>query len=728
LRRVNGANEGDVMDGFLQRLKQRKLVQWALAYVAFAFALIQVIDVVAGSYHWPDHVMHIVFGVLVLGFIVMLVLAWYHGERGAQRVSRPELLLIALALAIGGGLLWHFGRAGSSAGPAKLATAARAGAGPISSPDAAQRNPGMAVPDSAAVAAASGLRGDVAAQAIPAKSVAVLPFENLSTDKGNVYFADGMQDLILTKLADIGDLKVISRTSTMKYASHPDDLKTIGQQLGVATILEGSVQKAGNQVLINVQLIDAKTDNHLWAESYTRTLDNIFGVEGEVAQKVADALNAKLTASENERVSKVPTRNAAAYDAFMQAEYYAQRAGASLFGADFTKAEAYYRQAVAQDDRFALAWAHLSYVLAAQQQMTFTGNRRSTLAAQAKSALDRALALAPDSPDTRLAQGWYEHWVAHDLKGSLAAFEAVLAMQPQNAQALFGAGMIHLHLGHYRDAARLLHEAAERSPRDASLLVELGEAELDLRDYARGQQTLRRALAIDPDSALALGTLVESYFLVGDPEGAEKLLDTAATELQGNPDITEMRVVTALQRRDYAAARKAAARMQAGGKYSEAYADSWRGDVEWLAGNRGLALRYYQRATPVFEAEVKQYPDNEIALSSLGWLLMRQGKGDEALTLMRHAIGIVSGRGDQLAVDGLHWEMARTLAQLGKSAQATALLDDLMSRPSGNPVTVASLKIDWVWDPIRHDPRFQALLKKYAAVTPGVAPAPATSR
>ncbi|MBS0382619.1 MAG: tetratricopeptide repeat protein [Proteobacteria bacterium] len=706
------------MDDFLQRLKQRKLVQWALAYLAAAWVLLQVLDLASGSYHWPDAVMHIAFGVLAIGFVVAVILAWYHGERGAQHVSGMELLIVTLVLAVGGGLLWHFAREPVQ-GVAVNAVADRHPASTAAS--------GTTAATSVKATPAAALASSIAAQPIPAKSVAVLPFENLSTDKGNAYFADGMQDLILTKLADIGDLKVISRTSTMKYASHPDDLKTIGQQLGVATILEGSVQKAGNQVLINVQLIDARTDSHIWAQSYQRTLDNIFGVEGEVAQKVADALNTKLTAPENERVSQVPTRNAAAYDAFMQGEYYAQRAEASLIGADFAKAEAYYRQAVAHDDRFALAWARLSMVLAAQQGLTFTGDRLSTLAAQAKSALDHALALAPDSPDTRLAQGWYEHWVAYDLKGSLAAFENVLAMQPQNAQALLGAGIIHLHLGHYRDAVELLHEAAGRSPRDAALLAQLGAAELDLRDYARGQQTLRRALAIDPDSALALDTLVKSYFLVGDPEGAKTLLDTAAMELQGNPAITEMRVVVALQRRDYAAARKAAARMQAGGTYSEAYADSWRGDVEWLAGDRNSALRYYQRATPVFEAEVKLYPDNWKAQSLLGWLLMRQGKGDEALTLMRHAIGIASGRDNQWAADGLHWEMARTLAQLGKGAQAAAILDDLMSRPSGEPVTAASLKIDWVWDPIRHDPAFQALLKKYASAQPVAAGASATS-
>jgi hypothetical protein len=195
------------MDGFLQRLRERKLVQWALAYVAFAFALLQGIDIVAQRFGWPESVERILILALCVGFFVALVLAWYHGERGAQRVSSTELVILALLLAIGGGLLWRFA---PQSVPASAPTQA---ANPMTSPGAP----------------------------ISAKSIAVLPFENLSHDQDNEYFAAGMQDLILTKLADIGDLKVVSRTSTAKYASHPEDLKTIAQQLGVATILEGSV-------------------------------------------------------------------------------------------------------------------------------------------------------------------------------------------------------------------------------------------------------------------------------------------------------------------------------------------------------------------------------------------------------------------------------------------------------------------------------------------------------
>src|SRR6185437_11259306 len=201
----------EASSGILTRLKQRKLVQWALAYLAAAFALLQLVDIVAQRFGWPDQIEKLLILALAIGFLVALVIAWYHGERGAQKVSGTEIVILALLLAIGGGLLWRFERPASAMRSPDVA----------GSPDAAQRNPGSATPDSVAGATSSGLRAVSATAAaaipIPAKSIAVLPFENLSEDKGNAYFADGMQDLILTKLADIGDLKVISRTSTAKY-------------------------------------------------------------------------------------------------------------------------------------------------------------------------------------------------------------------------------------------------------------------------------------------------------------------------------------------------------------------------------------------------------------------------------------------------------------------------------------------------------------------------------
>jgi TolB-like protein len=251
------------MNEFLQRLRRRKLVQWAIAYVAAAFALLQGIDIIAQQFAWPEGLRRGITLALVVGFFVALLLAWYHGERGAQKVSGPELLILAVILAIGGVLLWRFSETPSK--PA--ATSETAGA-------------------------------------IPAKSVAVLPFENLSAEKDNAYFADGIQDEILTGLAKIGDLKVISRTSTQGYGSRPRNLAEIGRELGVAHVLEGSVQKAGTRVRVNVQLIDAASDDHLWAETYDRTLEDVFAVETEVAEKIASSLQAQMTRDERAALAK----------------------------------------------------------------------------------------------------------------------------------------------------------------------------------------------------------------------------------------------------------------------------------------------------------------------------------------------------------------------------------------------------------------------------------------
>src|ERR1700759_2187387 len=278
------------MNEFFQRLKQRKLVQWAIAYVAAAFALLQGIDIVAQQFGWPEGVRRGITLALVIGFFVTLVIAWYHGERGAQRVSGTELLIIGLVLAVGGGFLWRFAASHPS--------------------------------DNKAAVVPNETRPSEPAIPIAEKSIAVLPFENLSSDKENAYFAEGIQDEILTRLSKIADLKVISRTSTQHYNSAPANLPEIAKQLGVAHILEGSVQKSGDAVRVNVQLIKAATDSHLWADTFDRKLIDIFSVESEVAKAIADQLRAKLTGREEQLIASKSTDNTEAYDAYLRGLAY----------------------------------------------------------------------------------------------------------------------------------------------------------------------------------------------------------------------------------------------------------------------------------------------------------------------------------------------------------------------------------------------------------------------
>src|SRR5690348_6260489 len=485
----------ELATGLLARLRRRKLVQWALAYIAAAFALIQVLDVIAQRFGWPDQIEKLLILALAIGFVVVLVLSWYHGERGAQKVSGTEIVILALLLAIGGGLLWQFARVPQ---PYKQTVA-------TAFPSMSSRHPSAAQSPSTSVAAA-----------IPAKSIAVLPFENLSEDKDNAYFADGIQDLILTKLAGIGDLKVISRTSTEKYASRPDNLKAVARQLGVATILEGSVQKVGDQVLIDVQLIDAASDSHLWAQAYSRKLDNIFGVEGEVAQKVADALKARLKPAETARVAEAPTRNAAAFDAFLQAEELAQRATTSSSEATYLAADADYLQAIALDPGFALAYARLAFNQLERDWLAtpLTAAQLATTKAYA----DRALAVAPNLPEAHLALGFYYYYGFRQYAAATIEFKRALALAPNNVDALAGLAYVARRSGQVAQALTYLKQAVAISPRD-TLVGTYGETFMMIRRYRQADTLLRRALILSPDDAGAYDDMLQiKLFGFGDAD------------------------------------------------------------------------------------------------------------------------------------------------------------------------------------------------------------------
>jgi TolB-like protein len=691
------------MSEFIARLKQRKLVQWALAYVAFAFALIQVVDVVSGSYHWPDGAMHLLFGILLLGFVVTLLLAWYHGEQGRQRASGTELLLIALVLAVGGGLLWRFARVGPSHSD----------------------NENTGTPASHVVAAPapsdSGAASTSAIAAIPAKSIAVLPFENLSSDKDNAYFSDGMQDLILTKLADIGQLKVISRTSTMKYASHPEDLKTIAQQLGVATILEGSVQKAGNQVLINVQLIDARSDNHLWAESYTRTLDNIFGVEGEVAQKVADALKARLTNAEQQNVAAIPTQNPAAYDWFLKAEYQANKAFDSQNATDFKLAEDDYRQAIALDPGFALAYARLAY-----WQMVchwFVAPLTARGLAEVKATIDHTLAIAPDLPDAHLALGFYYYWGYRRYADATVQFERVLQLAPNNVEALGGLAFIDRRRGQWPQALATLKQALLISPRDAYLLGEYGWTLCSMRRYREAERQLTRSLAIEPGKTNNQDGLWRTRLIgLGDAPGARKAYDPlpgwrlaynniAPGEIDAlinpivYPDVFQRNFDAALRDWDSAPVNTDAEQLTR---------RAARVATEVIAGKQTAIQSECAQLKPPLEAELAKHPDAIGNLQQVAWVDVCLGRNADAIAVARRiSEGMPLSRDAYFGAYALAG-LAEVEAHAGAKDQALQLIDQLMAVPAGEVMSVTRLKLDPVWDPLRSDPRFHALLKKYS--------------
>ena len=717
MRVCRGANRhkrGDVSD-FLQRLKQRKLVQWAATYIAAAFALIQVLDVVSGSYAWPRAVMHIVFGVLVLGFVVALVLAWYHGERGAQRISGPELLLIALVLAIGGGLMWHFARSGPPA-----VTAASAAQG---SPDAAQRSSGTssnAAPDSAAGAAESTLHG--VAQPIPAKSIAVLPFENLSHDKDNAYFVAGMQDLILTKLADIGDLKVISRTSTQKYKSHPGNLKQVGAELGVATILEGSVQKAGNQVLINVQLIDTRSDSHIWAQSYQRTLDNIFGVEGDVAQQIAAALKTKLSGTETASLAAVPTQNQAAMDLFLRAEFLANKAATNYDSATYKAAIPLYQQAIEHDAGFALAYARLSY---AESQLAWFGGggmNVKQIRAQARADAEQALKLAPDASASQLALGYSDYYGRGDYAGALKAFVAALALKPNDSDALAAQGYVQRRQGRFDDAMVSFQKAFALDPRNSSLAFALGATCTMVSRYSQARAWLRRALAIDPDNLNAKVYYANAILLsTGD-------IPRALAAVQGDdPAVKLQRVILQTYQRRYG---EALALLESipdtpdnfppalNGPKAEQQATLYR-----LMGDEARARPLFAQSLPVLREQLEMLQGINLATQwlNVGYAEIELGQTAAGLDAVAKALKVLDDTGDRVYGPQIMMTAAQSYAQARRPDLAVPLLAKALTAPGiGTVFSPVLLWLDPMWDPIRNDPDFQALLKQYAKYKPAV--------
>ncbi len=533
----------------------------------------------------------------------------------------------------------------------------------------------------------------------------------MSADSNNVYFANGMQDMILTKLADIGDLKVISRTSTERYKSHPGDLKTIAAQLGVATILEGSVQKAGNQVLINVQLINAQSDNHIWAESYTRTLNNIFGVEGEVAEKIASALNAKLSPTESKAVTRVPTHNPAAYDAYLRG--LSIETNTSLLG-NFQKADSAYRRAVQLDPNFALAWAHLSSInsLAYFDFITYTPAHLE----KAKQALDRAIALAPDAIATQIAAGdYYYHGLRH-YNEALTAYRKVLKISPNNAEALAGIGYVERRLGHWQTAIDYRGRSIALDPRNVLTLENLGDSYFCLLDFGKAKEMYRRGLALNPDTPRLIVSLSGVLLSEGDTARARNLL--AGTKISSVKWAVYPYVIlnVLLMQRHAEAIRllKAAlAQKKMVSKPSQGIYYEMLGYAEQLSGDHEAAHRAYSRALEALQ----QVSESPAVVYARAMAQAGLGQKTAALASAHRLMALLPASQDAFIGPMGEFYLAVIQAKVGEKSRAIATLKHLLSMPPGSVVSLvlnpSRMRIDPRWDALRGDPAFQALIKKY---------------
>jgi TolB-like protein/cytochrome c-type biogenesis protein CcmH/NrfG len=673
------------MTDLIQRLRERKLVQWALAYAAGAFALLQGLDIVAQRFGWPESIERVLIIALAVGFFVTLILAWYHGERGAQRASGTELLLLALLLLIGGGLLWHFAPPQNAPGRAPSA-------------DTPATTPPTSIP------AAAGAHVDQ-------KSIAVLPFDNLSDEKANAYFAEGIQDEILTRLAKVGALRVISRTSTMQYAGKPGNLSEIARQLGVMNIVEGSVQKAANRVRINVQLIRADGDKHLWAETYDRNLDDIFGVQGEVARAIADRLGAALAGDARAEIAAVPTRNAVAYDAYLRGvALYRQASENSAFIAS-TRA---FEQAVEADPDFSQAWALLARN--GSILIFFGGDASRARREETLHALETAERLHPGTLETLSARAYYVYRVLRDFDGARRRFEELHERWPNEAEVLEALSYVLARQGHTEEAVARLDDALKLDPLNVRLLRFRALEAMCQRRFGEASKVLARLLAIAPGDAQARQLQGVVLLAQGDLVGAAPVLDHAPQSVAADEGqyVSFMR-----QRHEYAAAIDILERLLLQPDANALFTDIVGtrldlADLQRLAGSRPEALDNYRQVRAALLVQIEGQADN----ASLFLLLAQAeaGLGNEAAALaaIDKAMQLVPESQDAMGGPTFTECHARLLARFGHRDEAIVALRHLLDIPyigvtSLGALTPADLRLDPDFDNLRDDPRFQAL-------------------
>src|SRR5262245_56114547 len=552
------------------------------------------------------------------------------------------------------------------------------------------------------------------------KSIAVLPFENLSEEKANAYFAEGIKDEILTKLATVRDLKVISRTSTAKYQSKPDNLKSVAQELGVSTILQGAVQKAGDKVRVNVQLIDARADRHLWAKSYDRELRDVLAVESEVSQEIAEALKANFSPSESPALASVATRDPEAYDLFLRGEYEVQQAESGQDAYD--RAEAFYRQALARDPNFAQAAAGLARTrLLRHWDVSPLAPRELE---EVKSIIDRALALAPNSPEAHFALGLFFYYGHRQYENALREFNRALELQPNNALARQWCAYVYRRRGEWERSLADFQRAQELDPRDAEIPANIGSTYLELRLWKEAERAALRALGIDPQNPVATGSLLFTRLTAtGDVESARRALDGFPEAIKrltlsggdrdwggGIVSIIGMPVYLDVMQRRLTDAFQALEKGVVNDDHGRLQQLVRRVALHVLTGEPEAAKSAGEEALPLLEARLRQVPNDTFAMTELSWVYLALGRNADALRLSSQAADLISIEKDALFGPILQMGLAQIESRAGAPEEAIKRLRHLLSIPAGQAASIATLKIDPVWDPIRNRPDFQQLL------------------
>ena len=661
------------MSGFFEELQRRKVYRVAIAYIVASWALAQGLAQVLPVFDISNSATRAVIALLLIGFPVALVLAWVFDvtPQGIKVTPAPSvhrrrnlILLIAAGVIVS-----------ASAGFLILPMAVR--------------------------------------KKID-KSVAVLPFQNFSSDPENAYFADGIQEEILTRLAKIADLKVISRTSTQQYQSQPGNLAEIAKQLGVANILEGSVQKAGNQVRVNVHLVNAQTGSQLWAETYDRKLSDIFAVESEIAKGIAQLLQAKLTGGEERALAANPTTNPEAYDAYLRGLAFESR---SNYSSDaLFKAIEFYDLAVRLDPNFALAWARLSGVHA-----LLYSNRRDTTVARrdaAKAALETAQKMQPNAPETLLFTGYFQYWVLRDYGLAKATFERASKKLPGNSEILYALAAIARSEGHWEESIAYWERGLALNPRNTALLTEVAFTYAAIRQFPKAENLYDRALAILPNEVSIMALKASIYQAQGNLQEAAKLL--AQVNEQTNSDVA-IRIKLAqlrLERNYTEASRWVEDRHNRLHLFSGIEKGSKQVGVALVhrvGGDTAQAKVFAEQARNTLEPLKEEQPDNAFVAAALAVAYAILDQKDSALNEAHRATTLSPSNKDRLVGPAFEENLALVETIIGDNSGAISTLTRLLQTPYGGwlysptPITPSLLRFDPIWDPLRNDPAFQKL-------------------
>ena len=590
-----------------------------------------------------------------------------------------------------------------------------------------RRNPSTTVLVTLLIAFAVGLTVTVWNRKPPVvipKSVAVLPFENLSEDPNNIYFAEGIQEEILTRLASVADLKVISRSSTQRYHSKPGNLSEIAKQLGVANILEGSVQKAADQVRVNVQLINPQTDSQLWADTYDRKLTDIFNVQSEIAKGIAAALQAKLTGREEQALAVKPTNNPEAYDAYLRGLAFEARSYPADFSPEVVKkAASFYERAVQFDPNFAIAWARLSRQLV-QLYFAFGLDTTSAQRDAAKNALDHAQKLEPNSAETVLALGYYQYNVLRDYGAAKITFNRVSKMLPGNSEVPHALALVARREGKWDESIAYFEQALVLDPRDVKLLMNSAETYGDLRQFPAALKVYDRVLDIMPNNLDVMAVKACSYQALGNLHEAARFLSEINVQTPVRDTFMAKIRQLRLERNYNEAIRLLQARLAQfhfDSQYDQGNDQVTLATIQRLAGDTADAKVTAQHARDILQPLYRDESRAPRARADLAARLSEayavMGEKDSALELAEHAIMLLPRAKDLTNGPDFEENVAQIQVMFGENRPAISALTQLLQTPYGgwfnyNPITQALLRLDPLWDPLRADPAFQKLCEQ----------------